>query len=83
SAQLSHIREQAESPDVAVQVLPHGAGLNDGRVGPFTVLDFPAKMDRSVLYVEHAAGSLHFGDPSKVKAAGLTFKHLSKLALSP
>lgn len=36
-----------------------------------------------MLYVEHAAGSLHVEDPSKVKVARLTFTHLPKLALSP
>ncbi|GAA3460458.1 hypothetical protein GCM10018963_24710 [Saccharothrix longispora] len=83
SAQLALIREQAGRDNVTVQLLPWSAGPNDGQMGPFTVLDFPVKMDRSVLYVEHAAGSLHLEDQSKVKVAKLTFTHLSKLALSP
>lgn len=47
------------------------------------MLDFPAKADRSVLYIEHAGGSLHVEDLSKVKVAKPTFAHLSKLALTP
>ncbi|MGM1058222.1 helix-turn-helix domain-containing protein [Saccharothrix sp. Mg75] len=83
AAQLALIREEAERDNVTVQLLPWGAGPNDGQMGPFTVLDFPVEFDRSVLYIEHAAGSLHVEDPSKVKVAKLTFTHLSKLALSP
>ncbi|MEU4740003.1 helix-turn-helix transcriptional regulator [Actinosynnema sp. NPDC023658] len=82
-AQLVHLEERRRLPNVTVQVLPHRAGFNEGQFGAFTVLDFPAKADRSVLYVEHAAGSLHVEDPSKVKVARLNFTHLSKLAMSP
>lgn len=82
-AQLTHLEERRRLANVTVQVLPHRAGFNEGQYGAFTVLDFPMKADRSVLYVEHAAGSLHVEDPSKVKVARLTFTHLSKLALSP
>ena len=82
-AQLRHIGKRAQLDHVTVQVLTRAAGPNDGQMGPFTVLDFPAKADRSVLYIEHASGSLHVEDPSKVKVAKLTFTHLSKLALTP
>lgn len=82
-AQLLHIGKRARLDHVTVQVITHAVGPNDGQMGSFTVLDFPVKADRSVLYVEHAAGSLHVEDPSKVKVAKLTFTHLSKLALTP
>lgn len=36
-----------------------------------------------LLYIEHTGGSLHIDDSARVKAATLTFKHLSKLALTP
>lgn len=82
-AQLMHLTERQRLANVTVQVLPHRMGFNDGQRGAFTVLDFPVKADRSVLYVEHAAGSQHIEDPSKVKVARLTFTHLSKFALTP
>ena len=82
-AQLLHLDSRCRLANVTVQVLPHRAGFHEGQYGAFTVLDFPTKADRSVLYVEHAAGSLHVEDPSKVKVAKLTFTHLSKLALTP
>jgi transcriptional regulator with XRE-family HTH domain len=82
-AQLSHLAERQRLLNVTLQILPHAVGFNEGHYGAYTLLDFPAKADRSVLYVEHAAGSQHIEDPSKVKVARLTFTHLSKLALTP
>ncbi|WP_439662485.1 Scr1 family TA system antitoxin-like transcriptional regulator [Lentzea sp. HUAS TT2] len=58
------------------------AGLYDGHNGSFTLLDFPFAGDPQVLYVEHAGGSMHIEDQSRVKATILNFKHLSKLALT-
>ena len=82
-AQLSQLMERRCLPNVTIQVLPHAKGFHEGHLGAFTLLDFPTKSGRSVLYVEHAAGSQHIEDPSKVKVARLTFTHLSKLALTP
>jgi transcriptional regulator with XRE-family HTH domain len=81
--QLLHISELALLPNVTIQVLPDTAGLHDGHNGPFTLLDFPFAGDPRVLYVEHAGGSMHIEDQNRVKATTLTFKHLSKLALTP
>lgn len=81
--QLIHIIERCRLPNVTVQVLPNDIGSNDGDNGAFTVLDLSGKEKRSVLYVEHAAGSLHIENPAEVRVATLTFAHLSKLALPP
>ncbi|MFS8100347.1 helix-turn-helix domain-containing protein [Lentzea alba] len=81
--QLLHIITVGRLPNVTIQVVLDTAGLHDGHNGPFTLLDFPFTGDPQVLYVEHAGGSMHIEDPSRVKATTLTFKHLSKLALTP
>jgi transcriptional regulator with XRE-family HTH domain len=81
--QLLHINEVGELPNVTIQVILDSAGLHDGHNGPFTLLEFPYPGDPQVLYVEHTGGSLHIEDPARVKASTLTFKHLSKLALTP
>ncbi|GLY48179.1 helix-turn-helix transcriptional regulator [Lentzea sp. NBRC 102530] len=80
--QLRHIAELCLLPNVTIQVVLDTAGLHDGHNGPFTLLDFPFDGDPQVLYVEHAGGSMHIEDQHRVKAATLTFKHLSKLALT-
>ncbi|SEP71538.1 MULTISPECIES: helix-turn-helix domain-containing protein [Lentzea] len=81
--QLLHIANLSLLPNVTIQVVLDTAGLHDGHNGPFTLLDFPFDGGPRVLYVEHAGGSMHIEDQSRVKATILTFKHLSKLALTP
>ncbi|GLY55036.1 helix-turn-helix transcriptional regulator [Lentzea sp. NBRC 102530] len=82
-AQLLHIGELGRLPNVKAQVLPESAGLNDGHNGSFVLLDFAYPGEMSVLYVEHPAGATHIEDAERVKASRVTFKHLSKLALTP
>ncbi|MGW6447812.1 helix-turn-helix domain-containing protein [Lentzea sp. NPDC055074] len=81
--QLAYINEVAGLPSVTVQVILDSVGLHEGYNGSFTLLDFPYPSDPRVLYVEHTEGSIHIEDPARVKSATLTFKHLSKLALTP
>ncbi|MEV6241764.1 helix-turn-helix transcriptional regulator [Lentzea sp. NPDC051838] len=81
--QLLHINKIGLLPNVTIQVVLDMAGLHDGLNGPFTLLEFPYTGDPQVLYVEHAGGSVHIEDPERVQASSLTFKHLSKLALTP
>jgi hypothetical protein len=81
--QLVHINEVGKLPNVSIQVVLDSIGLHDGHNGSFTLLDFPYPTDPRVLYIEHTEGSIHIEDPSQVKSATLTFKHLSKLALTP
>jgi transcriptional regulator with XRE-family HTH domain len=81
--QLQLINEVAQLSNVTVQVLPDAAGLNDGQLGSFIVLDFAYPGEMSVLYVEHPAGATYIEEAAKVKPTRLVFKHLSKLALTP
>ncbi|HEX8870765.1 MAG TPA: helix-turn-helix transcriptional regulator [Lentzea sp.] len=81
--QLLHINEVSKLPNVTIQVILDSVGLHDGHNGSFTLLDFPYLSDPRVLYIEHAEGSTHIEEPARVKSATLTFKHLSKLALTP
>ncbi|MET9226969.1 helix-turn-helix transcriptional regulator [Lentzea sp. NPDC003310] len=81
--QLLHIKKVGLLPNVTIQVVLDRTGLHDGHNGGFNLLDFPYAGDPQVLYVEHAGGSVHIEDPDRVKATILTFKHLSKLALTP
>lgn len=80
--QLLQLLEAGRLPNVTIQVLLESAGLHDGQLGSFTLLDLPFDGNPKALYIEYTAGSIHIEDPERVKAATLVFKHLSKLALS-
>lgn len=81
--QLLYIVDVGKLPNVTIQVILDAAGLHDGHNGGFNLLDFPYTGNPKILYIEHTGGSLHIDDSARVKAATLTFKHLSKLALTP
>ncbi|GAB2872459.1 helix-turn-helix domain-containing protein [Lentzea nigeriaca] len=80
--QLLYINKIGGLPNVTVQVILDSVGLHEGHNGSFTLLDFPYPSDPRVLYVEHTEGAIHIEDLARVKSATLTFKHLSKLALT-
>jgi len=83
SGRRSGLTTRSRSGCVGRSAYLDSVGLHDGHNGSFTLLDFPYASDPRVLYIEHAEGSTHIEDPARVKSATLTFKHLSKLALTP
>ncbi|SEF30935.1 Helix-turn-helix domain-containing protein [Amycolatopsis pretoriensis] len=80
-AQLEHIIERAQLPNVTVQVVPFHHGLHNGRDGSFTILSYPRLAEPDIAYVEHGFGSLQFEKSKDVNAARLIFRHLADLAL--
>ncbi|WP_225978023.1 helix-turn-helix domain-containing protein [Gandjariella thermophila] len=82
-AQLRHIARAAGLPNVTVQVLPSDVGLHYGLVSSFTIVSFPDRQDRDVVYLEHVAGALHVEKESEVAKCRLDFDRLAALALSP
>jgi transcriptional regulator with XRE-family HTH domain len=74
--QVRRILDRAELPNVSVRTLPRSAGPHDGLYGTFTVLGFPDKEDPDLAYIEHAFGSVHIENDSKVHAAKMRFDHL-------
>ncbi|TCP45113.1 helix-turn-helix protein [Tamaricihabitans halophyticus] len=54
--QIRHLLTSAESPNVAVRVLPHSAGLHTSMSGSFTVLSFDEGISVPVAYQEYAVG---------------------------
>ncbi|MFJ7210640.1 helix-turn-helix domain-containing protein [Amycolatopsis sp. NPDC098790] len=79
-AQLEHIIDCAELPNVTVQVVPIYHGLHPGRDGSFTVLSYPRLAEPDIAYLEHGFGSLQFEKAKDVNAARLVFRHLADLA---
>ncbi|WP_307868851.1 Scr1 family TA system antitoxin-like transcriptional regulator [Umezawaea beigongshangensis] len=76
-AQLEHLA----ATDVDLRVLPLSRP-HSGLEGGFIVLSFPEPGDDDMLYVAHAAGSVHIEAPADVNAATLKFGVLCSEALS-
>jgi hypothetical protein len=72
SAQLDHLREVSELPNVALRVVPFSAGLHSGlQSGPFEILRFPLNgngedSEPPTVYLGLYAGSLYLDKPNEI-----------------
>lgn len=82
-AQLRHLVLITELPTVTLQVLPASVVSTDATFGAFTLLDFPAAEQPSVVYLEHALGPERKDKPEQVAAARMRLDNLRSLALDP
>lgn len=69
-AQLRHLRDQAQLPNVELRVLLSSAGRHSGMSGAFTLLSFPDGLLADVAWQEYALGGHIIED--KVSVASLT-----------
>jgi transcriptional regulator with XRE-family HTH domain len=82
-AQLRHLVEVSERPNVTLQILPFNAGPHPAMDGGFVVLGFPEAPDPDVVYLENPVGSLYLEEPTAVDRYNLVFNHLRAKALDP
>jgi hypothetical protein len=82
-AQLQHLCEAAEAPNITVQAVPFTAGAHPGMTGSLTILRYPATADPDVLYCDTAAGAVYSEDSSALDRAHRVFSHLAAISLSP
>lgn len=80
-AQLEHLREAAQMPNVTVRAVPFTAGAHPGMTGAFSVLQYRDGHD--VLYYDTPGGAFYDEDPVRAARARRVFSHLTTLALSP
>ena len=79
--QLQRLLDDAELPQVTVQVLPLSAGLHDLLGGSLTLLWLPD--GRSVAYVESIKTAELFEEPEEVAPFKLSYDLVRDLALTP
>jgi transcriptional regulator with XRE-family HTH domain len=81
-AQLEHLVEQGEKPNVTIQVVPFDAGPHPGMIGSFTVVRFRSPDDPDIVYIEGLAGDI-FAESEDATRYHDVFDHLRAAALSP
>lgn len=79
-AQLLHLAELAERPNVTVQVIPFADGIYIAK-GAFAILDFDKRNDPGLVYLEYSGGSMLTEQDSEIDAHRLDFQHLCAQAL--
>jgi hypothetical protein len=81
--QLNHLVEQAQLPNVTLQVLPNTAGAHPGMDGSFDILGFEEPGDPDVVHIENFTSQLYLERPEEVRRYTLIFDHLRAAALGP
>ncbi|WP_394617387.1 helix-turn-helix domain-containing protein [Lentzea sp. JNUCC 0626] len=80
-AQLLHLMEVSELPDVSVRVVPHAAGAYPAMGCPFTCLSFPHRQHDDIVYAETFLRSEYIDDQQQLDAVATRFAALWDLAL--
>jgi transcriptional regulator with XRE-family HTH domain len=80
-AQLRHLVEAAERPNVTLQVLPFSNAAHVDPISPFTILEFPEAADPTVVYLEHLTGCLFLETLDEIRRYTVVFDHLRAEAL--
>jgi transcriptional regulator with XRE-family HTH domain len=82
-AQLQHLLEAGERPNITLQILPLSSGAHPALNGPFCILQFPERTDPDVVYTEGVAGHAYLEKETDVRACAEAFDLLRAAALSP
>lgn len=82
-AQLQHLTEMADLPNVSVQLLPLDAGEHPGGNGPFVVFTFPLPEEGQVVCEEGLIATAYMDSPPEVKTYAAALDALRAAALSP
>lgn len=75
-AQLRQLAKISEYPNVTLQVLPFTTAAHVNPISPFTILEFPAALDPTVVYLEHLTGGLFLEDREEIRRYTVVFDHL-------
>ncbi|WP_405115338.1 helix-turn-helix domain-containing protein [Micromonospora sp. NBC_01405] len=81
-AQLHHLIEMSDRPNIELQVLPFSEGWHPGTVGSFSILEFPEDIHSPVVYVVSQAGDTYLEREDDLRRVTLAYTHLHAAALS-
>ncbi|MFJ9377600.1 DUF5753 domain-containing protein [Streptomyces sp. NPDC101455] len=81
-AQLLHLLDMAELPNVTVQILPFEADLDAALSGTFVHAVTPVR-ELGTIVLDHPSGSLYLGDDEHLALYETMFERLAQSALAP
>ncbi len=82
-AQLAHLTQAAELPQITLQALPYAVGGHPGMPGSFVILQYADAGIGDVVYIETQAGDLFLESDTDLSRFGAIFEYLRALALPP
>ncbi|SHK59515.1 Helix-turn-helix domain-containing protein [Nocardiopsis flavescens] len=82
-AQIRHLVEMAEQPNVDIQVIRDNQGSHAAMDGSFMILDFPDPADLPLVYIETATEDLYLEQPEAIQHYVGIFGHICSAAETP
>ncbi|MGW8378641.1 helix-turn-helix transcriptional regulator [Streptomyces sp. ODS28] len=82
-AQLKHLAEISERPNVRIQVVPFDQGGHPAESGAFTLLRFPEDDLSDIVYLEQLTSALYLDKREEVAQYDDVLRRLTDSALSP
>src|SRR5579884_2745832 len=82
-AQIAYLIEQAERPNITIQLLPYSVGAHAAEGGAFTLLRFAEADLPDVVYLEHLTGAQYIERPEDVEQYARAMDRISVDALHP
>lgn len=81
-AQLGHLAEAAQLPNVTLQVVPLGIGASAGACGAFVMYGFSSSPTPGAVFLENLTSSHYLEREAELDGYGLVFEHLRSSALN-
>lgn len=82
-AQLLHVVEMMQRPNITVQVITYRAGAHPGMPGSFVHMEFKSELDPELVYVDTLAGDIFLETDEDIRRYRQMFDYLRAGALSP
>jgi transcriptional regulator with XRE-family HTH domain len=82
-AQLLHVLDMTQAPNVTVQVITFDAGAHSGMPGSFVHMEFRNELDPELVYVDTLAGDIFLEADDDIRRYRSMFDYLRAIALSP
>ncbi|MFJ9696502.1 helix-turn-helix domain-containing protein [Kitasatospora sp. NPDC101183] len=82
-AQLQHLAEVAQLPNVTLQVVPLAVGATAGACGAFVMFGFTDSPNPGAVFLETLTSSHYMEQQAELDGYGLVFEYLRSSALSP
>jgi hypothetical protein len=80
--QLERLLDDAQRPNITIQILPFSIGAHPATEGPFGILTFPGSDDYDLVYVEGHLGDLYLEKEHDVHTCEEMFDRLVDLCLT-
>jgi transcriptional regulator with XRE-family HTH domain len=83
AAQLEHVVQMTDRPNITVQVITYDSGAHPGMPGAFVFMEFKDELDPELVYVDTLAGDIFLEADDDIRRYRAMFDHLRAGALSP